>query len=444
MQALAAYSFEANGIDSSRRVDQVALLVDDWLAGKGAVNPQLAEGEFVSKTGDKTGQFARAVIRSGSDVLHEVELIETAHTGDMFTTSLQFASSGDAVSVYASLGAAPGQSRVAPIAVYPRCPLIIRTLIANFSDWRFAGQEVPLSTVFDATTDDAARQLCDALRSKTRRLPIIVVSNDEDELVWRGLQNKLADELIGLADVAVVSAESSWVLTDELGPRDSCYLGAVRLYWPGGRADGSLLGINWRAGRLGAFGKDGKGRHRFLALMRREVMSVAALTMPSPTVFRRIRSEAEKERLRSLTDGARDRELDSIVEENSRLTARLEAAEGTIQTLRWKMAAGAMYAERKGDAADDGADVEQAEDGPEARPAPAAGETRYYKKIGSGGGVDALVITKACSHREANWRPAFKGDQAEKGLLKLEGRNDWKSIAHCSSCTGGGRWRVHW
>jgi hypothetical protein len=72
------------------------------------------------------------------------------------------------------------------------------------------------------------------------------------------------------------------------------------------------------------------------------------------------------------------------------------------------------------------------------------GETRYYKKIGSGGGVDALVKTKQCNHKSSDWTSAFKGDQAEKGLLKLEGRNDWKSIAHCSACTGGGRWRVNW
>jgi hypothetical protein len=167
------------------------------------------------------------------------------------------------------------------------------------------------------------------------------------------------------------------------------------------------------------------------------------LTMPLPPVFREIRRTAEKERLQSLEAGSRDSELDSIVEENARLTAALEKAESTIQSLQWKITS-ATYAERKSDAANDesGDSPDQAEEATPSAPQP--GETRYYKKIGSGGGIDSMVQIKACQHKESNWKPAFKGDQAEKGLLKLEGRNDWKSLAHCSACTGGGRWRVNW
>lgn len=443
MQSLAAYSFEAPDAAPAKRLDAINALVDSWLTTKGATVPRERDGSFVSKTGDGTGQFSRQETRSSAGVLHEVELIETAHTGAMFTTSLQFAAADRRVVVYASLSAAPGESLVAPIGLYPRCPGIIRSLIDAFADWKFSGQEVPLSKAFDATEDDSAEALCAILRSKTRRLPVVVVSNDEDEQVWPDLHVKLAENLVGLADVAVVSAESSWVLTNELGPRDSCYLGAVRLYWPGARPDGSLPGINWRASRLAALGLDDAGRNRFLAILRREVMSAAALTMPLPPAFRDIRRAAEKERLQSLEAGTRDAELDSIIEENARLTADLARAESTIQSLQWKIAA-ASYAERKVDAANDDASDDQSEVAEEVRLAPQPGEIRYYKKIGSGGGVDSLVQTKVCQHKDSNWKPAFKGDQAEKGLLKLEGRNDWKSLAHCSACTGGGRWRVHW
>lgn len=444
MQSLAAYSFEAPVSDPFKRLEAMNVLVDNWLSKKGATDPRQSDGYFVSKTGDGTGQFSRQVIRSSSvGTLYEIELVETAHTGAMFTTSVQFADAGGRVVVYASLEATPGESRVAPIGLYPRCPWIIRSLIDEFPDWKFSEQEVPLAKPFDATDDDSAKALCEVLRSTTRKLPLVVVSNDEDEAVWSDLHTKLAENLVGLADVAVVSAESSWVLTDELGPRDSCYLGAVRLYWPGKRADGSLPGIRWLASRLATFGSDDMGRQRFVAVLRKEVMATAALTMPFPAVFREIRRAAEKERLQSLEAGSRDSELDSIVEENARLTAALENAERTIQSLQWKITS-ATYAERKSEAADDEADGVQHE-AEEATPsAPQPGETRYYKKIGSGGGVDSLVQTKACQHKESNWKPAFKGDQAEKGLLKLEGRNNWRSIAHCSACTGGGRWRVNW
>lgn len=441
MQSLAAYAFEAVVESPEERLDLIDQLVDEWLSKKGAENPRSSDGAFVSKTGDGTGQFSRQLVRSEVGDLREIELIETAHTGAMFTTALQIAAAGERISVFASLAATPGESRVAPIGLYPRCPGVIRSMIERFPDWKFFGQEVPLAQAFDARDTESAELLCASLRSDIRRLPIVVVSSDEDEAIWPDLHHKVSDSLVGLADVAVVSAESSWVLTDALGPRNSCYLGAVRLYWPGSRTDGVLPGITWTAARLATFGSDDAGRNRFLGILRKEVMSVAALTMTSPPICREIRNAAEKERLRSLESGSRDRELDSIIEENARLETKLQDAQRTIQTLQWKLVS-ASYAQRE-EAAANADFAEQNGDAPGDAP-PQPGEIRFYKKIGSGGGVDALVITKACNHKESNWKPAFKGDQAEKGLLKLEGRNDWKSLAHCSVCTGGGRWRVHW
>lgn len=442
MQSLAAYSFEANVTDAGVRLDALDRLIDAWLSKKGAENPQASDGAFTSKTGDGIGQFSRRTVQSQAGSLREVELIETAHTGAMFTTQVQLASSGARVVVYATLSATPGESRIAPIALYPRCPNIIRSMIENFSDWMFAGQEIPLARAFDATESGNAKLLCNILRSDARRFPILIVSNDEDEAVWKNFQEKAAEHLVGLADVAFVNAESSWVLTDELGPRDSCYLGAVRLYWPGCRQDGSLSSINWLATRLSSFGNDDTGRNRFLAILRKEVMSVAALTIAPPSLLGEIRNSAEKARLLALEQSARSRELDSIIEENARYLEELEKAQKTIQSLQWKLAH-ATYINGTSAAAND----DKSEDESEADSqhiAPKSGETRFYKKIGSGGGVDTLVLTKACNHKESNWKPAFKGDQAEKGLLKLEGQNNWKSIAHCSACTGGGRWRVNW
>ncbi len=442
MQSLAAYLFEATMAEPTARLTEIDGLIDRWLVKKGAAEPLTSDGAFTSRSGDGTGQYSRMSVVSDVGELREVELIETAHTGAMFTTLLQVVATADRVVVHASLSAAPGESRVAPVGLYPRCPWVIRTIVETFPDWKFAGQEVPLARPFDATTDDAATKLSEALRSKSRKLPIVVVSDDPDEGVWQDLGSKVAESLVGLADVAVVSPESSWVLTDELGPRDSCYLGAVRLYWPGTRPDGSLSGVTWRAARLSAFGGDDTGRARFLALLRKEVMSVAALTMMAPTLIRHIRTSAEKARVQTLEAGARDRELDSIVDENARLSEELTDARRTIESLQWKLMA-ASYAQRETPAAND-EDGEEPGEGDAEALAPEPGEVRHYKKIGSGGGVDSLVRTKACNHKEGNWKPAFKGDKAEKGLLKLEGRNDWKSLYHCSSCTGGGRWRVHW
>lgn len=436
MQSLAAYSFEATVADPAARLQRIDALIDDWLLKKGVEDPRAGDGDFQSKTGDGTGQFTRRHTVAAIGSTEEVELLETAATGAVFTTTLEVTAKEGKVFVFATMGATPGQSVVAPLKLSPRCPGVVRALIEAFADWTFAGQELPVGHAFDATSPVAARQLCAALRSEQRRLPLVVVSADPDEQVWPALAVRAAEQLVGLADVAWVDAESSWILTDELGPRDSCYLGSVRLYWPVRRADGSYEGMTWLAARLAALGEDEAGMHRFLGNLRRTVMSTAALTMQQPVAFREVQRAAARERLDSVSGPQRDAELQA---QNERLAADLEEARRTIDKLQWKLHASA-YAERS---ADD-VEADDAAPGASRRNAPQPGETRYYKKIGSGGGVDALVQTKQCNHKSSNWTPAFKGDQAAKGLLKLEGRNDWKSIAHCSACTGGGRWRVHW
>ncbi|WP_196248100.1 hypothetical protein, partial [Ralstonia solanacearum] len=401
-----------------------------------------ADGDFRSKTGDGTGQFARRSVETKIGAAREVELIETAHTGAIFTTTLQVAQTGNTVSIFTSLAATPGASVVAPVKVDPRCPWIIRTLVEGFSDWRFGGQDVPVGRAFDATNSSGVKDLCNALHSNSRKLPLVVVSVDKDEQIWTDLHIKAAKHLIGLADVAYVDAESSWQLTDELGTLDSCYLGAVRLYWPLLRSDGSYESIVWLPARLASFGAGNIGRNRFLSVLRKTVMSTAALTMVQPSSFREIQNAATKERLQALHGAAQDRELDSIVEENAKLSAELEEAKQTIANLQWKVATIAC-AQRTDTTANDECGDASSTDNTNRRP-PQPGDTRYYKKIGSGGGVDTLVETRPCQHKSSSWKPAFKGDQAEKGLLKLEGRDDWQSIAHCSACTGGGRWRVRW
>jgi len=442
MQSLAAYSFEATVADPRLRLRDINLLIDTWLSGKGADEPGGAGGSFESLTGDGTGAFERKTFEAKIGVASAVELVETAHTGATFTTTLEIVCTGDTVSVFVSLSATPGVAIVAPATIYPRCPLVVRTLIEKFSDWRFGGQAVPVGHAFDATQSGGVKDLCNAIRSSGRRLPLVVVSMDHDERVWPDLHIRAAEHLVGLADVAFVDAESSWALTDELGTKDSCFLGAVRLYWPLRRADGSYEGVTWLAHRLTTFGEDDQGRNRFLSVLRRTVMSVAALTMSQPSTFREIQSSATKERLQALEGAAQDAELDSIVDENAKLSEDLEIAKKTISTLQWKLAASAYSRQTEPAANDDDADEPPSKI--DVRRPPNPGETRFYKKIGSGGGVDTLVETSACQHKSSNWKPAFKGDQAEKGLIRLEGRDDWKTLAHCSACTGGGRWRANW
>lgn len=266
---------------------------------------------------------------------------------------------------------------------------------------------------------------------------------DTDELVWEELSDQLARDMIGLAQVAVVDEVGSWVMTDKLGKADSCYLGAVRLYWPKiNPAARGLRGTVWTPPRLRSFGTDIPGMKRFQSVLRGTLMSAAALTITPPACIREIHAAAIAESINKAKKSAVDRELSSIVEENHQLSEQLAEANQKIAELEWKLESFRRRLKNEVDEAgelDDGADDDEG-----SYPPPEDGQVIYYKKIGNKGGVDVLVRTPPCNHKESSWHSAFRADQAEKGLLKLEGRDDWQSLQHCGACKGGGRWRVRW
>lgn len=440
MQTLAAYSLEADLEESeaNRRLDRVASEVNDWLQAKGVSDPALKEGFFRSLSGDE-GTYTRSCVTYSGGKLQHVQLDESTPRGETFTTTIQAACSGRQVAVFVTLALSTRGVAVAPVQVYPRCPLVVRKLIDSYKDWTFGGQLVPHSIPADTREYRGGKELSDELRNPARNFPIVVISSDEDEVTWPTLHTDAARELVGLAQVAVVDEQASWTMTAELGKQQSCFLGAVRLYWPG--TDGARLhSVLWTAGKLATYGADANGARNFLASLRRTLMSAAALNVSPPVVVRNVQNAIVRERLASAEGATRDQELDAIIEENSNLLQRLKEAEGQREALRWKLL---HYQERLREVTGEEEEEEAGDEGaPPAHVSAASGEVRYYKKIGNKGGVDELVTTGPCNHNA--WRPAFKAIQAEKGLQKLEGQSGWRSLAHCGTCTGGGRWRVQW
>jgi len=70
------------------------------------------------------------------------------------------------------------------------------------------------------------------------------------------------------------------------------------------------------------------------------------------------------------------------------------------------------------------------------------GEVRFYKKRYSTQSRDVMVDVGDCGHN--SWQGAAKAEKAKKGIVRFEGRGDWKTIQHCGRCEGGGMWRVRW
>lgn len=437
MQVLGAYSMHAvvEPADAVERIAMFKSLTEDWLKKKGGDSPDATDGEFRSQTGDGTGLFYRTTLKTAVGELHELNLDETASNGDLFTTRVSMSYFEGRITVYATLGAAPNSVSVTDGVLHPKCPAIIRSIIHSYDDWSFNEQLLPTGRVRYVSNEEEALDLCDELRWKGRSLPMVLVSSDPEGVVWPKIADDLAIQLSGLAEVVEVDRGAAWTITDELKKAASCYLGAVRLYWPDTRQDSRLRSQLWTSERQNSFGKDEVGKRRFLSIMRKTVLTAAALTISEPRDIKEVRRASTKERLATQGVEALKNQIVDLQERIAGLEANLASANARQAHTQYEFDA---YRDKYGAVGEEAAN----DDAPFSTP-PARGDVRYYKKTSSGGGVDRMVYRyKACNHNA--WVPAFAGDQAEKGIEKLEGRKNWRSISKCRSCEGGGFWRVNW
>ena len=451
MQLLSAYLLESATLSDEAIAARYALVREDiaeWLrVDKEVDDPWAASGDFESLTKDGSGSFTRqqTVVPAGS--LEEVRLDEFTRSGQIFTTQIAVVSHGRRLRIYCTLNVANSESVVAPLPIDPRCPSIVRTLLARSSDWQLNSSQLPPAQPSPMTGDIGGRSLAAEIRDKNRVLPIAVVSEIEGEFLWPRLPHELAFDLAGLAKVVSVDDEATWALTDEVGKLHSCYRGAVRLYWPPrSRSHGEVYfnSTVWTASVLLSNDHDGKGLGRIRSTLRRTLMSTAALSITPPPAIREIQDASSRIRIEELErqadpNSAELAEARRYARENQDLKAKVEQLQGELA----KASARASAAEHaltqlKAPPLDTEAQLEAESAATEPDP----GEARFYKKTHSKGAYDVMVQVDDCGH--TSWQASNKADKAKKGIEKLLERNDWKSLQHCGSCTGGGMWRVRW
>ena len=448
MLTLAAYRLESPTLSNGKLDalwETIGKIVDGWLVAKGVGNPAAQTGDFSSKTPGATGSFENLTITSASGTLREISLTEPTKDGHTFKTSLALTNTGGRVIVYLTLAASNAGDMVAPTAFYPRCPALIRELLSLEVQWSFGGSEIPPAKHISLAGEESAKKLVGYLTNPERSLPVTVISELDGEPVWPELVEKLSNDLAGLSSVVRIDGDASWALNDLVGKTRSCYLGAVRIYWPLRRGTSEAPELQskvWTAERLLSNDADGKGLSRFTTSLRRQVMSVAALSVDAPHEIRKLRSEHSRARLTELEAkaDANSEELELarlFIEENEALKDQCEAAKAEIA----KQSARADAAEYAIEVLKSNEDADSEEDG-QASEAPVAGEVRFYKKTHSKPSYDVLVKISDCGHN--SWQSANKADKAKKGIERLEGSSDWKSLYHCGSCQGGGVWKVVW
>lgn len=447
MPEVAAYLLEATELDATgvaERAVAVEQAVQVWLTSKGAADASADTGAFDSLSGG-SGRFNWVHHETSAGRLSELRLEEDSREGQVFTTTIAILVQAGKISTYVTLAVASTESVIVPVRIDPRCPAIVRQLLETFTDWSLSGDSLGRGEPASFVGSDAGRALAKRLGSPDRALPVVVVSENDGDTVWSGLEKMLAYDLAGLAEVCRVNEYASWALTEVMGKSNSCYRGAIRLYWPAkeGYQDGVRLpGRLWTASTLLSNDCDGNGLERLRSELRRRIMGVAALAVVPPAGIREIKRQASLKQVEELENKAEsDRDWVGLAklysEENTQLKDQVESLTAENSGLRSKLVA-LEYALEHADHSEE-ATLSDDEDEPVS---PEPGEIRYYKKQYSAKTYDVLVPVKDCGHN--NWQSSASADKAKKGIERLEGRSDWKNVWHCGNCTGGGLWKVRW
>lgn len=450
MQTLCNYLLTAEKLSADKALEIQNLTVgaiDKWLSDKGVEDPSQKKGAFISLTPGGSGSFTRTELESDDSSLLEIQLEELSKGGQIFTTTVSVVKSDFKVIVYTNQTVQNVLVHIAPIVTDARCPSIIRRLLELVPNWKFNEEELPAPIPKVYADEEAGVDLANFITSVSRVLPILVVSQNEGEPVWPKIAEHVAYDLAGLAYVASVTQAASWSLTQHLKKINSCYMGAIRLYWPNNTSTGdmSVRSSIWTASMLLSNDQDEKNALRFRSAVRKMVMSVAAIAVEPPAEIKRIHSYIARKELRELEErvAADSTELlvaKSFFHENEQLRTQVEDLQKEVRnwSSRAQMAEYALNPESKIQAEEvDKIDPDDENDTP-----PQPGETRFFKKTHSTPAYDVFVTVTDCGH--SSWQDASKAEKAKKGLIRLFGNDDWKTVHHCGKCKGGGVWRVRW
>lgn len=439
MRTLAKYAFCAENlsIEEADALDrEVSGLIEAWLRRKGATSPIGERGSFRSKTrANNEGNFEFQKVEIDGVRLSDLRLDEFTNSDQIFETKISTLKNANRIDVFVRLSSEPTGSAVTPLIVYPRCPQIVRDILQSSHRWTFQGQAIP-SGVKRAEGDSDGLTLADRIKDVSRVHPIIAVSELDGEELLPGLCYKLAHDVHGLAYVYSIDDDASWALSSKLGKVNSCYLGAVRLYWPTTRSSEKLHTNLWTASKLlpADESQDQQALERLTNQIRHRILGAASEALTEPSTISKFRLDWDRRQERELVERSHDSsDFDHLLASKRDLETQLADARLTISRL-YSQLQEIRHTELEASSA------EAAER--DASEKPKSGEIRFYKKIHSKSNYDVLVPIADCGH--TSWQNAAKADKAKKGLVRLEGSDAWNQVQHCGSCTGGGVWRVKW
>lgn len=240
MRLLYAVQFDVDSLQSMRReairqpiLDVVSSWISEWyLRRKGvqievprvtaSITPLFAHDLSVTSNIAKNGHFSHTVLtwsypdENGRNLLWSSR-IELAEVQDLTEFSFQ-------------LHLDSTQYVIAPVGFTLKKPRVIDSMLRQFNctcgDTRLSNEPREVSA-------SGIAEFVERVESRTRRLPIILVSrtaSSEDFLIDPG---QLAEQLAGIAETYYLADKwAGFALSNSIGEPYRCFNGAVRIYWP--------------------------------------------------------------------------------------------------------------------------------------------------------------------------------------------------------------------
>lgn len=310
MQKLAAWALFSGPLEVEEqglRLGQIRSLIDQWIARKGTLAlGTLGQGELALNDG-RVASYEATESSCATGNVFDCIVLEPSGKASV-RTQLSVGRIGNQVIVYAELQAEGGAYQIGPTRLDIRCPQIVKTLIDSADDWQ-CGESIVRTQPFSFRGEKDAVILETALWHPDRNLPVVALSQFENELLTPTFAHDLAADLAGVALVAILDPLCSWHLTKTRGKEWSSYNGAVRLFWPG-LHDGDTPARHplWLRDRLYASAATAiEAAAKFRGQLRRQMFKVSALSIPEPTKFAEVRTVHSRRELEAVKSALRDK-----------------------------------------------------------------------------------------------------------------------------------------
>ena len=220
-----------------------------------------------------------------------------------------------------------------------RPPRFVREIVGLGMPWTIgvAGERV-FARDFPIDVEDVP-ELEELMAAPQRRLPIVIVSELDGETLAGDIQERLSQDLCGLAHTVRLSHEAGWELTRSRGREWSCYNGAIRLLWPfRSNSHDHRAHPLWTPDNLLRVDTAVQARDRLRGIIGGRILEASTFVADDPAFHdfevAKLRRAADQVRAAAKGDGDMNALADAYATENDALRARVDAQDREIATLQ--------------------------------------------------------------------------------------------------------------